>query len=92
MQAYSTYVKTEAIRRSLKKSSVVDPDPEDPYVLGNPGSRSVIILYGSRSGSFQQQKSKKNLDFYYFVKTEVNVPSKINKKKAHKIITVGDFQ
>jgi hypothetical protein len=40
--------------------SVVDPD-----VFGPPESGSVIILYGS--GSFYQQKSKKNLAFTSFV-------------------------
>jgi hypothetical protein len=35
-------------------------------VCGPPGSGTVIILYGS--GSFlNKQKSKENLDFYYFV-------------------------
>ncbi len=45
--------------------SVVDPDP---YVFKPPGS--VIIYYGSGSGSFYQQAKKlrkTNLDFYYFV-------------------------
>ncbi len=73
----------------------MDPDPENPYVFGPSGS---VIIYmdpdvecGSGSGSFHQQakKSKKNLDFYYFLLlleflpsyTDVNVPSKSNKQK-----------
>jgi hypothetical protein len=62
--------------------------------FGPPGSGSVIILFGSGSGSgyFHQQakKVRKNIDFYYFsilwllcdflsMKTEANVPWKSNK-------------
>jgi hypothetical protein len=32
-----------------------DPDPSDPYVLGPPGSGSIIQMYGSGSGSFYHQ-------------------------------------
>jgi hypothetical protein len=35
----------------MVKTSVADPDPEDPYVFGPPGYGSVSQRYGSRSGS-----------------------------------------
>ncbi len=72
--------------------SVVDLDP---YVFGPPGSGIVIILYGSGSGlgsgSFHQlaKKVRKTLISTIFwvlfdilsMKTDINVPSKINKQK-----------
>jgi hypothetical protein len=35
----------------LVKSSVPDPDPMDPHVVGPPGSGSISQRYGSGSGS-----------------------------------------
>jgi hypothetical protein len=35
---------------ALKVQYLADPDPEDPYVFGPPGSGSVSQMYGS--GSF----------------------------------------
>jgi hypothetical protein len=32
-----------------------DQDPQDPYVFGPPGSRSISTRYGSGSGSFYNQ-------------------------------------
>jgi hypothetical protein len=54
--------------------SVGDPDPEDPYVFGPPGSASVSHKYGSGSESGSgpepsiiKQNSKKNLDFVTYL-------------------------
>ncbi len=38
--------------------SVADPDPQDPYVIGPPGSGSISARYGSGSGSFYIQAKK----------------------------------
>ncbi len=35
--------------------SVADPDPQDPYVFGPPGSGSIRAMYGSGSRSFYNQ-------------------------------------
>ncbi len=69
----------------------MDPDLQDPYVFEPPGSGSVIIFYGSGSGSFHQQakKVRKTLIFtilrllfdFLSMKTDVNVPSKSKKQK-----------
>jgi hypothetical protein len=45
------------------KDIVADLDPEDPYVIGPPGSGSISQRYGS--GSFYHQAEK--IDFYCFV-------------------------
>ncbi len=59
----------------------------DPYVLGLPDpDSSLFCTYPDPS--INKQKSKKNLDFYYFVtflyflsiNTDVNVPSISNKQ------------
>ncbi len=77
-------------------TSVADPDPPDPRVLGPPGSGSGSISqrYGSGSGIrillALSKNSKKNLDFYCFVtyfwlfifENDVNVPSKSNMRKS----------
>jgi hypothetical protein len=73
-------------------SSVADPDPQNPYVFGPPGSGSGSISqrYGSGSGSFYHRAKivRKTLIptvvlLYYFItlslKNDVNVPSKSNK-------------
>jgi hypothetical protein len=41
--------------KAMTKSSVADPDPQDPYFYGPPGSGSISHLYGSGSGSFYHQ-------------------------------------
>ncbi len=76
--------------------SVPDPNPEDPYVYGLPGSRSIsiIYLYGSGSGSFNQQakKLRKPLIFtvlwllydFLFLKNDVKTFKK-NKQKIWKV-------
>jgi hypothetical protein len=66
----------------------VDPDPSlDPYVFGPPDPDPALFCIDpdpDRSIN-KQKKIKKNLDFYLFyflsMKTDVNVPSKSNKKK-----------
>ncbi len=41
-----------------------EPDPQDPHVLGPPGSGSISLRYGSGSGSFPFFKIfAKNLTF-----------------------------
>jgi hypothetical protein len=44
--------------------SVADPDPEDPYVFGLPGSGSISMRYHFGSS---RENSKKTLDSYCFV-------------------------
>jgi hypothetical protein len=39
----------------------VDPDPEDPYVFGHPGSGSVSQRYGSGSSYHQEKIVRKTL-------------------------------
>jgi hypothetical protein len=41
---------------SAEKTSVEDPDPEDPYVFGPPGSVNTRYGFGPGSGSFYQAK------------------------------------
>ncbi len=48
-------------------TSVPEPDPLDPYVLGPSGYGSVIYLYGIRLLPIYKQKMKKNLDFFFYV-------------------------
>ncbi len=87
--------KCKTVRNSTVATSVADPDPNpdldlpDPHVFGPPGSGSgsISLRYGSRSGSFYLQNSKKNLDFYCFVTSfdflsvKHDVPSKSNMQK-----------
>jgi hypothetical protein len=44
----------------------VDLDPEDPYVLGHPDP-DPSFFGTDLEPSINKQKSKKNLDFQYFV-------------------------
>jgi hypothetical protein len=74
-------------------ASVADQDPQDPYVLGPPGSGSgsISTRYGSGSGSFQNQAKivRKPLNSYRTVlrllhdflslKNDVNLASKSSK-------------
>ncbi len=72
---------------------VADPDPQDPYVFGPPGSWSISTRYGSGSGSSCNQGKivRKTLIptvlwlLYDFssLKNYLNVASKRREKKGH---------
>jgi hypothetical protein len=73
-------------------SSVADPDPPDPCVFRPPGSGfgTSSLWYGSGSFCHQAKIVRKTLipntlgllfDFLS-LKTDVNIPSKSNKKKT----------
>jgi hypothetical protein len=86
----------------ILSSNVADPDPQDPYVFGPPGSGSISQKYGSRSrsGSFYHQAiiTKTLIPtllwlLYDFLSLEndvnVPVPSRSNKQKN---LTKKNFQ
>jgi hypothetical protein len=43
------------------KTSVADPDPQDPYVVGPPGSGSISTMYGSGFFNHQANVVRKTL-------------------------------